>query len=302
MKIHPWEHFLVDPTTKKPILAMLAILLHLGTITLLQAQPIHKPATDDPTLKQSMDSVLVWHLSYRLSADVTNMASKAKIKNGRIPTAFKVLSKTSNRLEPKDSPGPALDIWVTDSLERVESVSMLGRTTFLIHKNDSLQRQLQLDRTTQTAYLGVMGLPTVSLVGDSVIIIDPKDFNLHLTDKTDTLLHMEAKYAYYDSNTPYVDKQINVWYTDKVPAIYWDKYNYLRALPGAALIILATVGKAQIGITLSAARQVLVAKDFFEVPSGYKLVDYSQLQQIDSAVDSTEHLDTTQDPPILGQD
>lgn len=89
--------------------------------------------------------------------------------------------------------------------------------------------------------------------------------------------------------------EIEIWYTEEIPPLYWGEYNYLKQLPGAALSIY-TFG---IGIAASQVEEVPFDASLFEIPEGYSLVsgyDMGEMEDIDlgeglfSYTDSTSQL------------
>jgi len=261
----------------------------------LYSQPSKNTGSGNVFVAQHGDSILCTHLRYHFSMDRPLGKSLLIAQNGKLPSSVKKADNLKGLVEQPALSSFGLEIWVTDSMERVESVNIFGKTTFLINKNDSLYRQIELDPSTQTAYEGAIGMPAVIFSSDSVIITDPKEFILHETDIADTLLNIPVKYAHFDANN---NKRILVWYTENFPTIYWDKYSYLKQLPGAAIVILGQMDNAQIGIRLISVASVYVEKHFFEVPLTYKVIDINELQQEEKINNEIEQSDIQQDPPF----
>ncbi len=61
------------------------------------------------------------------------------------------------------------------------------------------------------------------------------------------------------------DNLIKIWYTDKIPVLYWGQFSFLKNIPGAALEVM--IGKN--GFKAVDINQENVPTNFFEIPETY---------------------------------
>jgi GLPGLI family protein len=61
------------------------------------------------------------------------------------------------------------------------------------------------------------------------------------------------------------DNMIKIWYTDKIPVLYWGQFSFLKNIPGAALEVM--IGKN--GFKAVDVNQENVPTNFFEIPETY---------------------------------
>lgn len=62
--------------------------------------------------------------------------------------------------------------------------------------------------------------------------------------------------------------KVEIWYTEKIPQIFWGNYQYLNQIPGAALKI-STQGVAFYAKNIE---KLKVSNDYFQVPKNYSIV------------------------------
>lgn len=160
--------------------------------------------------------------------------------------------------------------YLTNHQVRVTEKSF-GGGTFIVYKNDSLQ--YWIDSTSKTAFQVPFDMPEVVSAGDSEIIIHPDDFSLSLTSDTQTIQGYLCHNAIFNSPLSTQGKII-VWYTTALPKLYWNKYTYLRRVPGCVLAIYTLTDEMQIGIRVKNIRKVKFNPALFEAPPGYKIKPY----------------------------
>ncbi len=87
---------------------------------------------------------------------------------------------------------------------------------------------------------------------------------------------------------------IQVWYSEQIPAFYWDDYSYLNQLPGAAL----SLGVQGLHIEATAISQVEIPQSRFEIPADYSLIkgdeaEYTENNDIELGEGYVAYYDST---------
>lgn len=121
----------------------------------------------------------------------------------------------------------------------------------------------------------LVNLPSVLSIQDSIYIIDPADLDFHRTDKTDTVMGMVVKLGYFDMPDPFQGIKLHVWYAERLPKVYWDKFGYFQKLDGAPMAMFVSNGNRQIGFQIQAIEKVKVPAAYFALPDGYTLDEIS---------------------------
>lgn len=162
--------------------------------------------------------------------------------------------------------GPMLFCYITDQKIRVEQKGMMGYTV-LMDKKDSVS--YMLDEDFKTAYRNSSDIETI-VEGDSIVVIDPEDFNVTFEKEQKEILGYSCKKAVF-SNAAISGATMVAWYTEEIPKLYWGKYAYLEKLPGCVLQLYTKTDHKKVGITAHQIRKINMSPSRFEVPKEYKI-------------------------------
>ncbi|WP_313189589.1 WG repeat-containing protein [Sphingobacterium sp.] len=156
-------------------------------------------------------------------------------------------------------------------LEAMEGETVLeawvGKTENKIKSN--LFQQWVYLRNTEEKTLFRIDTNTLRFSRIPYIPQNAPEYPVNLDSKeTTTIAGYPCKLAVIEIG-PEENGQVEIWYTEKIPQIFWGEYQYLSQVPGAALKI-STLGVAFIAQDIST---VQVPDQYFKVPKNYSLVE-----------------------------
>lgn len=215
--------------------------------------------------QQKGKKVEAWELHYGVQMEAMNNDTTQKEQLASLQLAQALMSGNPEE--------PALRCYLTDHLLRVETTGLMAAVT-VMDKRDSVY--YQIDSTFKKAYRHSSSMPEIEtrMVGDSLVVIDPDDFEIKMLEDTSTLLGWPCRKALF-TNREMPDQQIQVWYTERLPRLYWGKYKYLQQLPGCALAVFTVQGNLLLGIRAEKIRRTTLPEALFMPPAGYEVEDVS---------------------------
>ena len=177
--------------------------------------------------KTTAKKIQAWQVDYNLYF---------REDTGYTPTSPKdsVAEMTSRLMKAliQNDDGPMLFCYITDQKIKVEQKGMMSYTT-LVNKKDTVY--YVLDTAFETAYRKRSTIET-TYSEDSILVIDPKDFEVTFEKERKEILGYSCKKAVF-FNPKLPKATIVAWYTEEIPTLYWGKYTYLKKLPGCALLL-----------------------------------------------------------------
>ncbi len=231
----------------------------LFTLLLFLLRPLPLQAQNKITTKK----IPAWQVDYNLYF---------REDTGNVPTSPKdsVAEMTSRIMKAliQNDDGPILLCYITDQKIRVEQKGMMSYTT-LVDKRDTAY--YVLDTSFETAYRKRSNIET-TYSGNSIIVIDPEDFEVTFDKERKKILGYSCKKAVF-FNPALPKATIVAWYTEEIPVLYWGKYTYLKKLQGCVLLLYTRAEHKKVGITAHQIRKVDVSPSIFEVPENYKIED-----------------------------
>jgi GLPGLI family protein len=170
-----------------------------------------------------------------------------------------------------DEEKPALRCYMEQNRFRVEQNGLVSSIT-LADKRDTVYYIIDTSFKQVIRHSALEPAVEVQMAGDSIQVISSEDFEMTLSDDTTTLAGFPCKKArFYNPSFP--GQAITVWYTERIPVLYWGKYKYLQKLPGCPLAVFMQQGSTNIGIRVKKAAQVEVPGSLFQLPEGYEITE-----------------------------
>lgn len=182
-----------------------------------------------------------------------------------------VMMELAKSLSGSSSEAPPLTCYVNPNYIRVEQNGLGGGIT-IADKRDTVSFLLDSASKTATKFPAAMPNLQTQLNGDSVVLISSDDFKIKLLNDTITIAGQHCKKAIF-VNPAHPENVITVWYAPGLPRLYWQKYSYLKSIPGCTLSI-GTVAKGlNVGIKADTVKKVSLPESFFQPPADYTVSD-----------------------------
>lgn len=210
-------------------------------------------------------NVAAWKISYTLDfGSQPQKTAPSKEDEGKT-----VMIEMAKSLSGSTDDSPPLICYVSPEYIRVEQKGLGGGIT-LADKRDTVSYLLDTAGKTATKYPAAMPNIQTFMAGDSMRVISSADFVMQL--KSGTMLiagHSCKKAVFVNPHSP--ENVITVWYTPELPPLYWQKYSYLKSVPGCALAIGTLSRGVNIGIKANLIEKVNLAESFFVPPADYTI-------------------------------
>ncbi|WP_152620258.1 hypothetical protein [Pedobacter lusitanus] len=217
-------------------------------------------------LKQEKN-VVAWKISYALDFG----SPKQKIASSKEDQGQIAMMELARSLSGSTDDSPPLICYVSPEYIRVEQKGLGGGIT-LADKRDTVSYQLDTTEKTASRYPAAMPNIQTAMAGDSMMVISSADFVMELKPGTLQIQGYTCKKAIFvNPNSP--ENVITVWYAAELPRLYWQKYSYLKSVPGCALAIGTLSRGMNIGIKANQIEKVKLSESFFVPPSKYKIND-----------------------------
>lgn len=233
-------------------------LLLIFTVLLSNAQQIQKDK-----------NISTWKISFHL--DFGEQVKNADtVKKDQEQTVLMELAKS---LSGSSTEQPPLICYVNSNYVRVEQNGLGGGIT-IADKRDTVSFLLDTTEKTATRYPAAMPNLHTQLNGDSVTVISSDDFVMELEKDTMTIVGLLCKKAVF-KNPSSPANVITIWYAPQLPRLYWQKYSYLKQVPGCALSISTVTKGLNVGIKADHIEQLPVSESFFLPPVSYTIAEGS---------------------------
>jgi|GEM_PF-3994148 len=231
---------------------ILATLLLSGLAFIVNAQHLKKEIT-----------VPAWKIDYHLDFGPLEPAT-ASSKEAQEQLVMMEMAKS---LSGSSAEAPPLTCYVNKNYIRVEQKGLGGGIT-IADKRDTIS--FLLDSTLKTATKFPAAIPNLQtqLNGDSVVFISSDDFKVELLKDTMNIAGQHCQKAIFRSPA-HPENVITVWYAPGLPRLYWQKYSYLKSVPGCALSIGTTTKGLNVGIKADIVKKVSLPESFFLPPANY---------------------------------
>jgi len=211
-------------------------------------------------------TVKAWEISYGFHMEMLqdSILSEEDKKNAAAMSIAQLLLGD-------DEEKPALRCFLEANRFRVEENGLISSIT-LGNKRDTVYYIVDTTFKQAIRHSALEPAVEVQMDGDSILVISSDDFEMTLHNDTTTLAGFPCKMArFYNPSFP--AQAITVWYTERIPVLYWGKYKYLQKLPGCALAIFTQQGSSNIGIHVKKAVQAEVPETLFQLPEGYEMAE-----------------------------
>lgn len=192
---------------------------------------------------------------------------------------------------------PQVQAWVNKDFIRVQTEG-LGENIQITNRKTGESYILYPSMQTYTEASDATDKLDIQATEDDFNVFSTADLDLQFIEgRSKTIAGIPCKLAILDLGNPeYEDiipegAQLEIWYTETLPSLYWGEYAYLKKLPGAALYI----GAYGMGIEASSVNTVAFDASLFEVPEEYELQDYSSADYDASDIPLGHDLFTYQD-------
>lgn len=210
-------------------------------------------------------NIAAWKISYALDFGQQQQKNTTS-KEDQGKTAMMELAKS---LSGSTDDSPPLVCYVSPEFIRVEQKGLGGGIT-LADKRDTVSYLLDTAGKTAAKYPAAMPNIQTAMAGDSMTVISSADFVMEL--KTGTMMiagHSCKRAVFVNPHSP--ENVITVWYAPELPRLYWQKYSYLKSIPGCALAIGTLSRGVNIGIKAHLIEKVNLAESFFVPPADYTI-------------------------------
>src|SRR5690606_20831537 len=152
---------------------------------------------------------------------------------------------------------PQVQAWVNKQFIRVETQG-IGENIQITDRNAGESYILYPSVKTYTKSEDAVNKVNIYETEDDIVVTSTADFPIHFVADTSktiagypcklAVLQFEAEELELDSTE---EAQLEIWYNESLPSLYWGEYAYLKDIPGAALYI----GAFGIGIEASAVKR-----------------------------------------------
>lgn len=170
---------------------------------------------------------------------------------------------------------PQVQAWVNKQFIRVETQG-IGENIQITDRNAGESYILYPSVKTYTKSEDAVDKVNIYETEDDIVVTSTADFPIRFVADTSktiagypcklAVLQFEAEELELDSTE---EAQLEIWYNESLPSLYWGEYAYLKDIPGAALYI----GAFGIGIEASAVNEVAFDATLFDIPEEYTLQD-----------------------------
>lgn len=209
-------------------------------------------------------TVNAWEIQYRFHMEMIQDSTLTE-EDKKNAAAMQV----AQLLLGDDAEKPALRCYMDQNRFRVEQNGLVSSIT-LADRRDTVYYIIDTSFKQAIRHSALEPAVEVQMDGDSVQVISSDDFEMSLYDDTATVSGFPCKKARF-YNPLFPGQAITVWYTERIPVLYWGKYKYLQKLPGCVLAIFTQQGATNIGIRAGKAAQAQVPESLFQVPEGYEI-------------------------------
>lgn len=210
----------------------------------------------------------VWKISFDL--DLGSEGEITVMKENQEQTIMKEVARSLSGASDGESP---LICYVNPGYIRVEQRGIGGGIT-IADKKDTVS--FLIDSTSRTATRFPAATPNLQtqMNGDSVVLISSDDFKMELQNDTMTIAGQACRKALF-VNPESPSAVITVWYAPGLPRLYWQKYSYLKQIPGCALFIGTVTKGMKVGIKAVKIEKETQTLSFFLPPPGYTVLEGS---------------------------
>lgn len=213
-------------------------------------------------------SIPAWKISYHLDFGSPDRQLEST-KDGYQEQS--VMMELAKSLSGSSDQTPPLVCYVNTSYIRIEQNGLGGGIT-LADKRDTISYLLDTTAKTALKYPAEIANLHTQLGSDSLVVISSEGFKMELLKDTMTIAGQLCRKATF-INPDYAQHTITVWYAPALPRLYWQKYSYLKNIPGCALSI-GTVSKGMnVGIKADHVEKVNSPESFFLPPADYTISD-----------------------------
>lgn len=218
---------------------------------------------------QESKKVKAWVIHYDFAFDIPDKKVEEMTSEEKQMMAMMELGKAFSGGEEGEA---LIKAYVTEQAMRVEQGG-------LIH---SIQISNLLDSTsynlyaaTKTAYRVPLASPKIStdMVGDSLMVVSSADAKIRFTDDTMKIAGYLCKKALMGVSVGDTSQDVNIWYAEGLPKLFWGEYDYLEEIPGLAMKISTQTAGMGLGVKVSSVEEALVDDTLFNVPADYTIED-----------------------------
>ena len=217
--------------------------------------------------KQKDKNIPTWKISFHLDFG-EQINTIDTVKKDQEQTILMELAKSLSGSSNEQSP---LVCYVNSNYIRAEQNGLGGGVT-IADKRDTISFLLDTTEKTATRYPAAMPNLHTQLNGDSVTVISSDDFVMELEKDTMTIVGLVCKKAIF-RNPGSPANVITIWYAPQLPRLYWQKYSYLKQVPGCALSIGTVTKGLNVGIKADHIEQLPVNESFFLPPVDYTITE-----------------------------
>ncbi len=215
---------------------------------------------------QKLSTIAAWKIGYQLDFGSTER-QLAPDKDGHQEQS--VMIELAKALSGSSDDTLPLICYVSPNYIRVEQNGLGGGIT-VADKRDTLSYLLDTAAKTAVKYPAEIPKLHTQLNEDSLVVISSEGFKMELHKDTSSIGGQLCKKAVF-SNPDFPQNVITVWYAPALPRLYWQKYSYLKNVPGCALSI-GTISKGvNVGIKAKLVEKVNMPESFFKPPSDYAI-------------------------------
>lgn len=214
------------------------------------------------------NNIAVWKISYHLDFGSPERQQEANTTGSEEQSVMMELAKA---LSGSSEDRPPLTCYVNENYLRIEQNGLGGGIT-LADKRDTSSYSLDTLNKTAIRYPAEIPNLQTQVDGDSLVVISSDDFKMELKNETMTIAGQLCRKAIF-TNPEQGEQTITVWYAAALPRLYWQKYSYLKNIPGCALSI-GTVSKGlNVGIKAGKIEKVNTSESFFQPPADYEITE-----------------------------
>jgi GLPGLI family protein len=211
--------------------------------------------------------VPAWKITYHLDfGPLQPAAASSKEAEEQL-----VMMEMARSLSGSSSEAPPLTCYVNPDYIRVEQNGLGGGIT-IADKRDTVSFLLDSASKTATKFPAAMPNLQTQSNGDSVVFISSDDFKIELLKDTMTIAGQHCRKAIF-VNPAHPENIITVWYAPGLPRLYWQKYSYLKSVPGCTLSIGTVTKGLNVGIKADKVQKVSLSESFFQPPANYTISD-----------------------------
>lgn len=212
----------------------------------------------------------VYKIIYTLSLDESfksNIKELGQVESDETELFLSLLAEMEGK--------PLMEVWISEHQNKIHN----------LYFPPTLQLR---DTKNKTLFF----LDSLSKSFSKEVYAPESEFNLRVnldSETTEMIAGFPSKLAtieLQDDSNAEQPESVEVWYTDKIPAIFWGKYQYLDRIPGLALRVNAFGAAFQV-MEISKTQ---VPENFFDIPSDYT---DEELTEMDLGDGMTAYYDST---------